>query len=61
MMSESADSTASRMRLAPLLNRLHDDQANHDADERDECDADEAEEHGLPGTEIKVSHRISRL
>jgi hypothetical protein len=45
--------------VAPLLHRLHDDQANRDANERDDRDADETEEHRLPGTEVEITHGLT--
>lgn len=45
--------------VAPLLHRLHDEQANRDANDGNNRDAGETEEHGLPGTEVEITHELT--
>jgi hypothetical protein len=45
--------------VAPLLHRLHDEQANSDANDGNDRDPDETEEQRLPGTEVEVTHELT--
>src|SRR6185312_1798393 len=42
--------------FAPLLHRLHQQQADAHADERDHGQTEERREQGLPGAEIQIAH-----